>query len=202
MKTLPEKFILASRSPRRVELLNRHRIAHRAYPADIEERTRLDGISPHELVVENAVSKASRVAERRSRDLVLGADTVVAVDHIVLHKPADMEEAKSMLKKLSGKTHRVYTGLALIYRHENYQCIDWVSSEVMFKELSDEVISTYFSRINPLDKAGGYAIQEEGELILDHYHGSFSNIMGLPMERLFELLQDLNLLDLFQEKTV
>lgn len=186
-------LILASASPRRHELLGRLNIPFRVHVAEVVEQDGRDR-NPRELVAHNAALKADWVAERNPDAWVLGADTTVFVDEQVLNKPADLVEARAMLKELSGRPHSVFTGLALRNRKKAFRLDQGVESRVFFRELTDAVISQYLAQVHTLDKAGGYAIQEHGELIVDHHEGSLSNIIGLPVDETKQILTDVGLL--------
>ena len=171
-------------------------------PAGVPELEDLDGLSPAEYVVANALIKGKHVAEQEPEALILGADTTVFLDGEILNKPATMEAAVGMIRRLSGRGHTVFTGFVLIWKRGGVEVTRAVSSEVFFKPLSDGAIQEYFSIVNPLDKAGAYGIQEGRERIIDHFEGSFSNIMGLPMEAVEEELAQLSFLDLFRKMAV
>ena len=132
----------------------------------------------------NAYRKAREVAKKFPDALVLGADTLVYLGGKLMGKPADMEEAYRMLKQLQGRTHEVVTGVCLIHLRGHRQKIFAESTSVRFRLLNPEQINDYLARIDPLDKAGGYAIQEYGDEIVDDIKGSYSNVVGLPLERL------------------
>lgn len=140
-------------------------------------------MDPERLCEANAVLKAAAVAVERPEDIVIGSDTLVFIEQNALGKPKDMDDARAMLRRLSGKTHRVCTGVCVIFpggRREVFHDL----TEVVFKELTNEVIDAYFAVANPLDKAGAYGIQEHGDLLVAEIRGSFENVMGLPVEKL------------------
>jgi septum formation protein len=139
------------------------------------------------MVIRNARLKADWVAKKYPKSFVLGADTTVFLDEAILNKPVDMQEAREMLRFLSGRTHTVFTGISFVNRELNISETVKVNSEVTFKVLDEEMITHYHSLINPLDKAGGYAIQDGGDRIVDSYEGSLSNIIGLPLEETKEI---------------
>lgn len=181
------QLILASASPRRKELLASLGFRFEVLAADVVEHEDPDS-EPREMVRRNATLKALWVAARRPEALVLGADTTVSIDAQVLNKPRNLEEAKAMLLRLSGRTHTVFTGLALRRGRDGLAANVGVASEVTFKILDENVIARYFSIVNPLDKAGGYAIQEGTDLIIKGWKGSFSNVVGLPLEETKQIL--------------
>lgn len=185
-----DRLILASASPRRRELLAQLGVPFDVVVADVTEHEDAD-TAPKTMVTHNAALKAEWVALRHPEALVLGADTTVFIDNKVLNKPRDLAEARAMLMKLSGRTHVVFTGVALRHKDKNLRIDEGVTSEVTFNPLNDTLIDAYFKMVNPLDKAGAYGIQEGRELIIAGWKGSFSNIMGLPMELMKQILTPL-----------
>jgi septum formation protein len=184
---IPSQLILASASPRRRELLASLGFRFEVMPAEVVEHEDPDS-EPLEMVRRNAALKAVWVAARRPEALVLGADTTVYIDGKVLNKPADLAEARSMLLRLSGRTHTVFTGLAVRRGRDSLAADAGVATEVSFKILDQNVIGRYLSLVNPLDKAGAYAIQEGADLIISGWKGSFSNVVGLPLEETKQIL--------------
>ena len=185
---------LASASPRRKHLLELSGLRFRVHPAQVEEHEEPSS-PPDDTVLHNAAIKAAWVSEREPESLVLGSDTTVALETEVLHKPADMEEARAMLRRLAGRSHTVYTGICLKGPAAGIDECHFVTSEVTFKPLTDADIDAYFQVVNPLDKAGAYGIQEGKEMIIAGLRGSLHNVMGLPTEFLLDLLERLNLLN-------
>ena len=189
MQNLPP-VILASASPRRSELLTSMDIEFEVVPSHVEEL--LDGYDfIPDLCEANARIKAEPIAELHPECLVLAADTMVYLEDIVYGKPTDLEDAHQMISKLQGRTHQVSTGVSLIYHNEEINRSLSVITNVTFLALSSKQISEYLNKIDPLDKAGGYAIQEYKELISKKVSGSISNVIGLPVERLKEELNSL-----------
>jgi septum formation protein len=188
------RLVLASASPRRQQLLARMGLAFDVVPAEITEHEAPDA-DPRAMVAHNAALKADWVAARHPAAFVFGADTTVFIDQTVLNKPRDLAEARAMLKRLAGRTHTVFTGLALRRECERLCLDEGVTSEVTFKNFDDAVIDAYFGIVNPLDKAGAYGIQEGRELIVAGWQGSFTNIMGLPVEETKQILTRAGLLD-------
>lgn len=179
--------ILASASPRRVELLRELRLKFKIVPSDASE-IHDEQLTAIELCQLNASRKARAVAKRFPDSLVLGADTLVYLDTTLFGKPANLAEAVRMLKQLQGRTHQVVTGVCLVQLERGRQRVLAESTQVKFRLLSARQIRDYLARINPLDKAGAYAIQEHGDKIVESVSGSFSNVVGLPLERLREEL--------------
>jgi septum formation protein len=149
---------------------------------------------PRVMVAHNAALKADWVAARHPRAVVLGADTTVFIDGTALNKPRDGTEARAMLRRLSGRTHTVFTGVAVRRAEDGLRIDEGVASEVTFKALDEAVIEAYLARVNTLDKAGGYAIQEHAELIVAGQRGSLTNIIGLPIESTKQILTRCGLL--------
>lgn len=181
------RLILASASPRRKELLASLGVAFEVIPAEVTEHEAHDA-DPREMVRHNAALKADWVAARHPDATVIGADTTVFIDRTVLNKPRDLTAARAMLKLLAGRTHTVFTGLAVRRQRDGLKLDQGVASEVTFKAFDDAALELYLSRVHTLDKAGGYAIQEQGELIIAGFTGSLTNIVGLPLEEMKQLL--------------
>ena len=187
-------LILASASPRRKELLAELIPNFRVVSSDAEELTiHREGVV--KLVQENARIKAEAVASIHPSSWVLGADTVVALGEKVFGKPKSMPDAEEMLLELSEQCHEVHTGLCLINQQGNYLECRKDTSSVHFRKLNSEVISEYYHTVNPLDKAGGYAMQTNSDLIVEKFEGSYSNVVGLPLELLKSWLSELGLLE-------
>jgi septum formation protein len=180
-------LILASASPRRAELLRTLGVpfvVQPGHPAEIQP----EHLSPHEIAQINAYRKARVVAKQHPDALVLGADTLVCLGRVLFGKPASLREARQMLARLQGRTHWVVTGVCLLHLRARRRRLFAVSTAVTFRQLHAGQIRRYLARIHPFDKAGAYAIQEEGDLIVKHIHGSYTNVVGLPLERLREEL--------------
>lgn len=179
---LPQ-LILASASPRRAELLRQLQPEFQIVPSNATEIFD-EQLSPQELCQINAHRKARAVAKKIPDALVLGADTLVFLDGEIMGKPRDLIDARRMLARLQGRTHQVVTGVSLIHLREHCERLFAASTDVTFHSLSAGQISEYLSKIDPLDKAGAYAIQEHGDLIVSEISGSFSNVVGLPVGQL------------------
>lgn len=176
------RLVLASASPRRRYLLEQLGLGgFDVLAADVQEHEDPHSC-PRQMVRHNAQIKAEWISRRHPDTLVLGSDTTVALEDEVLNKPADMDEARAMLRKLAGRTHTVYTGVCLLSPADNLSELHHVTSEVTFKPLSAEDIDAYFRIVNPLDKAGAYGIQEGKERIIAGLDGSLENVMGLPIQ--------------------
>ena len=182
-------LVLASRSPRRAELLTRAGYRFEVAPADVDERRR-DGEAPAKLVRRLAWKKAAVVAARHPGAVVLGADTVVVVDDdFVLGKPRGDADAARMLRCLSGRAHDVLTGVALRAPHGRRAGVQ--STRVFFRTLSPEEVAGYVASGEPADKAGGYAIQGRASRFVTRIEGSYANVVGLPVELVDRLLGEL-----------
>ena len=181
------RLILASASPRRKELLAQLGFSFEVIPAEVTEYEAADA-DPREMVRHNAALKADWVAARHPEAVVIGADTTVFVGQTVLNKPRDLTEARAMLRLLSGRSHTEFTGIAIRRARDALKIDEGVASEVTFKVIDEAVIDLYLSRVHTLDKAGGYAIQEENELIVAGFTGSLTNIVGLPLDEMKQIL--------------
>jgi len=186
-------LILASGSPRRRELLAQLGVPFTVVIAGVTEYEEADA-DPRSLVAHNSALKADWVAARHPGAIVLGADTTVFLEDSVLNKPRDRAEARGMLSRLAGRTHTVFTGLSIRGAGAALNFDTHVESRVTFKPLGNADIDAYLARVNTLDKAGGYSIQEHSELIVAGYTGSFTNIMGLPLETTKQILTRCGLL--------
>jgi septum formation protein len=189
MDNLPP-VILASASPRRSELLASMNIEFEVVPSHVEELVDGYDFIP-DLCEANARIKAEPIADLHPECLVVAADTMVYLEDTLFGKPADLEDAHRMLTKLQGRTHQVTTGVSLIYHNEEISKSFSVITNVTFLSLVTKQISEYLAKIDPLDKAGGYAIQEHKQMIAKRVSGSVSNVVGLPVERLKEELNNL-----------
>ncbi len=183
------KIVLASASPRRRELLAQIGVPFEVYPAQVEERLR-EGEAPEDAVLRLAREKALSVY-RRCRLPTLAADTVVVVSGEILGKPGDPEEARRMLQKLSGRSHQVYSGVALATEEKSLASLS--VTEVTFKPLSGEEIEAYLRTGEPFDKAGAYAVQGRGAVFVQYLKGSYSGVVGLPLFETAQLLREIGL---------
>src|ERR1051326_7589902 len=174
-------LILATSSPRRVELFRQLGLAFKALPSGVPE-IQHDQLTAVEAAQINAYRKARSVAKRFPDALVLSADTLVYLDTMLYGKPASLEDAYLMLERLQGRTHEVVTAVCLLNLRSHRQRIFAERTAVTFRALDAVKIRRYLTRVNPLDKAGAYAIQEEGDLIIEGISGSYTNVVGLPLE--------------------
>ena len=184
------ELILASASPRRKELLERLGLEFRTVPAEVDERPIAEGIrDPERLVTALAEAKAKAVARAHPGALVIGADTVVVLDGEILGKPSDESEARRMLSRLSGRTHHVYTGVAVVDGASGRFHVCAEVTAVTFGRLTEELIDRYVRTGEPLDKAGAYGIQGLGATLVERVEGCYFNVVGLPLFRLARLLE-------------
>lgn len=180
------RIVLASRSPRRIELIQQLGITAEVVPADIDESP-LNNESPVEYVRRLAQQKALAVKERTATNLpVLAADTTVDVDGIILAQPTDIEDSRRMLKMLSGRAHRVHTGVVVANGAEVDSVV--VTSIVTFHPITDEAMDWYLSTGESVGKAGAYAVQGEAGVLVESVKGSMSNVIGLPLRETASLL--------------
>ena len=175
-------LFLASSSPRRGELLARAGIVFRVVPADVIERADRY-LSLGELTAWNAVRKGLAVARSHPEAVVLAADTLVALDHEVIGKPRDLAEAEQILRSLSGRIHQVCSSVFLAHLSRGRRTLLQEVTHVRFRRLNRAGIRDYLATVDPLDKAGAYAAQGEGGRIIESIEGSYTNVVGLPMEQ-------------------
>jgi len=182
------KFILASKSPRRTELLKLLNIDFMVIPSDIDEIINKN-LTNEEVVMDIALKKAKDISSKNPDYYVLGFDTLVILDGIPLGKPTDEKDAFRMLKLLSGRTHTVLTGCAIV----NNMYIDtfYGSADVTFYEMSNEEILEYINTKEPLDKAGAYGIQAYGSRYIEKVNGDYFTIVGLPIAKLYKKINKL-----------
>jgi septum formation protein len=180
------RVILASASPRRRELLSLIGIEHEVMPANIDE-TLTSGESAVAHAERLALEKAHVIARQAPEAVVIGADTIVVVDGDILGKPRDRVEAAAMLRRLSGRGHRVHTAVAVVAGQRAESAVESVN--VAFRALTDEEIAAYIATGEPMDKAGAYGIQGYGATIVERVDGDYFSVMGLGLRRLIELLE-------------
>ena len=183
-------FVLASKSPRRKELLKNIGLQAEIMPASVDESA-FSTLPPEKMVTELALLKASDVARSfRGNTYVIGADTVVTLDGKVFGKPRDINDAKRMLLELSGKTHSVYTGYCVVSCKDGAAVAKYEKTDVTFRTLSQKEIDAYVKTREPMDKAGAYGIQEKGSMFIEKISGDYFNVVGLPVCALTRLLSD------------
>ena len=183
-----EKIILASSSPRRKEILNKYKLNPIIFEAKIEEKKAYNE-SPKQVAMALAFEKASWVSNNfNNGEVIIGADTIVVLGDRILGKPKDEEDAFRILSLLNNKEHCVITGVSIIKENTNIKIIDYESTLVRFRHLSDEQIKRYIETKEPMDKAGAYGIQGYGEVLVEKIDGCYSNVVGLPLGKLDYLL--------------
>ena len=189
-----KRLILASSSPRRAEILTREKVRFEikipnSYKEEnISSDLKAQNSCPVTHVLESSRRKAESVADELEDGIVLGADTIVVLDNEILGKPKNKENAFSILKKLSGRTHEVYTGVTLINKSTGKIVSNYDVTKVKFNQLNEQKISDYIATSEPMDKAGAYGIQGMGSFLVDQIEGSLDNVIGLPTEMLQEML--------------
>lgn len=187
-----QAFILGSGSPRRRDLLSEAGYQFTVEPSTAEE-LHDPSMDVRELTKFNAKLKAEEVARRFPDAVILAADTLVAIDTQILGKPSNREDALEMISILNGRTHQVMTGICLMQKNSSIHLEHCEVTDVIFKSLSKEELGEYHQLINPLDKAGAYAAQEHGEVIIEKTNGSWSNVVGLPMEAVKPMLGEFSI---------
>ncbi len=180
-------IILASASPRRKELLRQIGIVFTSAPASVDERI-LPGETPEAYAVRVALDKARTAATRAGEGIVIAADTIVVLNETILGKPADARDAERMLSLLSGRVHRVITGLVVLDAETGTVLTGAGDTRVWFRTLTGSEIAAYVKTGEPLDKAGAYGIQGKGALLVDRIEGCYFNVVGLPLSLLGEML--------------
>ncbi len=193
-------IILASASPRRRELLENLGIKFDVVVSDADESAVPQSLEPGLYVQELALLKAGDVCGKITdkNALIISADTIVYSDGKIMGKPKDKEDASAMLKKLSGISHSVFTGICVMQKSNAYSVCRAVETEVYFKELTDEKIERYVKTGEPMDKAGAYGIQGKGSVLVEKINGDFFNVVGLPVAALAEVLEKEFDIDVFK----
>ncbi|MGE5583196.1 MAG: Maf family protein [Bacillota bacterium] len=185
------KLILASASPRRAAILKQIGLRFEIRASDLDEAEFQKTTStPAETVMGLALEKARQIAENSGSGLIIGADTVVAVAGEILGKPATPAEAVTMLSKLNGKEHSVFTGVALVEIPGGRSKVSFAETKVRFRSLSLNEIEAYVATGEPLDKAGAYGIQGKGAALVEEIHGCYFNVVGLPVGVFLDLLRE------------
>lgn len=189
MHSIPESIILASQSPRRAQLLRQIGQRFETLVSGAEEQFD-PALTPAENARVLSLKKAADVASRITRGIVLGADTIVVLDGALLAKPESEADARRMLRLLSGRTHTVYTGFALVDAETKKQYIDCEQTDVTFRSLDDDEIAAYAASGSPMDKAGAYGIQDDfGAVFVERICGDYYTVVGLPLSKVYCALQ-------------
>ena len=195
------RLILASASPRRKELLRQVGLDFTSVPSKIKEKMR-EGEDFRQYPLRISLEKALSVIEgfpRANGCWVIAADTIVVIDSEILGKPKDPEDARGMLEKLSGREHLVITGFSIVNAKSKDYIQRSVESRVKLKRLAPDEIEGYLKTREPFDKAGGYAVQGVGSFMVERINGSYSNVVGLPMSELIQVLREMKAVDLFEK---
>ena len=179
-----KNLILASASPRRAELLRLIGLDFQVIPSTIKEDG-IDAQDPASHVLQLSLAKAKDVASKVAEGLVVGADTIVVLDGEILGKPKDEIEATAMLNRLSGRTHKVFTGFSIIENSGGNSISDFETTKVHFRTLNDWEIDSYVKTQNPMDKAGAYGIQDQSAVFADKIEGCFYNVVGFPLTKFY-----------------
>ena len=185
-------IILASASPRRQELLNNIGLKFEIIKSNFEENISDGNISPESLAQQLAYGKAKDVADGRNKGIVLGADTIVVFEDKIYGKPKDKQDATKMLESLSGKTHKVITGVALIDTEKQKTVLGHEVTKVTFNELTNQEIQAYVESGDCLGKAGAYGIQNKGAILINRIEGCYFNVVGLPINKVYQMLKELD----------
>ncbi len=186
----PPKILLASTSPRRASLLDLLRLDFEVVPPKIDEAHRPEE-GPEDYVQRLALEKAQAVMEQGHNGLILGADTVVVLDGKIIGKPKDKDDAFVIIKRLAGRIHMVYTGLALYEPKQDIEIVDYAKTMVKMSALKNHEVENYIETREPLDKAGAYGIQGIGGSLIEEVKGCYFNVVGLPLSLLRRMLNDL-----------
>ncbi|MBC2741692.1 MAG: septum formation inhibitor Maf [Desulfosarcina sp.] len=187
MMTTAPQLILASQSPRRRYLLEQAGLTFLVIPSSFDEGS-IQLADPADYVKALAEAKADEIARQYPEGWVIGADTIVTIDSVILGKPGNPREARQMLERLSGQSHFVYTGYAIVCKNKQTCISDAIKTDVQFKDLSDDEIGWYIQTGEPFDKAGAYAIQGMGTFLVRRINGSYTNVVGLPVCEVIETL--------------
>jgi len=184
------KLILASRSPRRAEILKKEKVEFEVkVPPNFKEES--SSSDPVEHVLSLSRRKTTSVSDQVEEAIILGADTIVVLDGEILGKPQNKEEAFFVLKRLSGRMHKVYTGVTLVNKYNGKMISDYDLTEVKFNHLDKEKLLAYIDTGEPMDKAGAYGIQGMGGFLVERIRGSLDNVIGLPTEKLKQMLSQI-----------
>ncbi|HEY5123521.1 MAG TPA: Maf family protein [Ignavibacteria bacterium] len=182
------KYVLASKSPRRVKLLKQIGLDFISVDSDYDE-IQGNKYKPIDLIEHNSSAKAGIVSKKYPGNIIIAADTIVTINRNILNKPENKEQATKFLRFLSGKKHIVYTGITVINTINKKSLFDFTKTNVYFRKLNPEEISYYIKNHTPLDKAGAYGIQDDfGCLFIDKINGDYYNVVGLPLVKLYEML--------------
>ena len=187
------KIILASKSPRRKQLLQRFNLAFKVVDSNLDESSVSKMTDPRNFCSTLASMKADIVSKKFRDELIIGADTIVVLNKTIIEKPKDKSEAFKSLKKLSGSSHSVFTGVCLKSINHNIHKTFIVQTKVEFRNLEDSEINFYIDNYKPYDKAGSYGIQDASSVFVKYINGCYDNVVGLPISKLHKELKKLNI---------
>lgn len=188
MISTTNKIYLASKSPRRRKLLKQLGIKFKSFSVDLDEEI-LDGEHPIKTVKRLSLQKMEEAKKRIKSGVIITADTIVVLDKEIIGKPRDSKEAVLFLKKLSGKTHTVFTGFTIFSSHKEHTITQYVRTNVKFREITNTEIDEYVKGGSPMDKAGAYGIQDDfGAVFVEKINGCYYNVVGLPLAKLYKSL--------------
>lgn len=188
-KMFSQKLILASQSPRRAQLLRQVGFDFDIIPSFIDE-DEIQEIDPPSTVKSLSIAKAISVGVNVETGIIIGADTIVVLEDEILGKPENETDAKKMLRQLSGRTHRVFTGFTIYEKPSNRHISDYELTKVHFRELSDWEIDRYVATQSPMDKAGAYGIQDQSAVFADRIEGCFYNVVGFPLSKFYTAMME------------
>ena len=194
MVTTSGRFILASASARRIELLSLLGLRFEIMPSNVDEKF-MKGEAPRDHVLRLSEEKAKMASALHPEAWVMGADTIVIINGDVLGKPRTPDEAKEMLGRLSGQIHKVFTGFTVARKSADILIRDAVESSVRFREIPEDEMAWYIRSQEPYDKAGGYAVQGMGAFFIKEIYGSYTNVMGLPLCEVVDVLKRIGAID-------
>jgi len=184
-------MILASKSPRRQQILEESGFVLEIIPANVEEKS--DKIIVEDKIMDIANLKVVEIAKKFTQKYILGADTVVLLGKEIIEKPKDEKDASKILRKLSGRCHEVITGYSFINFDRNIKLTGYEKTKVYFRELTDHMIDWYISTKEPMDKAGAYGIQGKGAFLVERIEGDFFNVMGFPISNFIKNIEKINI---------
>jgi septum formation protein len=185
MISTTKTIVLASQSPRRANLLRQIGVPFIVSESSVDEYVH-DNDSPVKTVKDLSLKKALNVSQRFTNAIIIGADTIVVLDNVIYGKPNSPAQAALYLRALSGRTHQVYTGFALVDSDTQYSYIDYEKTDVTFRSLEDSEIASYVNSGSPLDKAGAYGIQDDfGAVFIDRIDGCFYTVVGFPLAKFY-----------------
>ena len=190
LNTESNQIILASKSPRRIELLKRIIPHFQVKVSNIDENLNGD-FSPRDLAVEISRLKATNISSKLERGIIIGADSIVVLNNTIFGKPKDSNESFEMLSQLSGKTHQVITGFTVIKNPDQLVVSDFAVTDVKFRDLTSQEIKKYIEINTSFDKAGSYGIQDEAGVFVEKINGCYFNVMGLPITKLYLVLKEM-----------